>query len=254
MGAVGLQVILSPAELGALSGRELRPATCVVFDIWRATSTMVTALAHGARAIVPVGEIQEALALRQRYPQALLAGERGGVRPPAELTGGVAFDFGNSPREFTTDKVAGRTLIMTTTNGTRALRACARAGTVLVGSFLNLRATVRFLARRCPAQLLLVCAGTGDGPALEDVVAAGAACAGLEAEGLEWTGDDSVLIARRLYESFRADLESMARLSRNGQRLLSLPELREDVTFCLQPDRFDLVAALQPDGTARCVG
>lgn len=249
--AATLEVILAPAELEPLSQRDLRPTTCVVFDILRATSTMVTALAHGAAALVPVGEISEALALRRRHPDALLAGERGGLRPRAERTGGVEFDFGNSPREFTADKITGRTLIMTTTNGTRALRACARAGAVLVGSFLNLRATVRHLARQQPAELVLVCAGTGEGPALEDVVAAGAACAGLEAQGLQLNGDDSVLIARRLYELFGADLEAMARLSRNGRRLLGLPELREDVAFCLQRDRFDLVAGLQADGVVR---
>lgn len=253
MKAVSLEVILSPAELGPLSQRDLRQATCVVLDILRASSTMVTALAQGAAAIVPVSEIQEAIALRKRYPEALLAGERGGLRPRAELTGGVEFDLGNSPREFTSDKVAGRTLIMTTTNGTRALRGCAQAGTVLVGSFLNLSATVRQLVREAPGPLVLVCAGTGDGPALEDVVAAGAVCSSLEAEGLHLAGDDAVLIARGLFDRLGGDLEQVGRLSRNGRRLLSLPELREDVAFCLQRDRFDLVAALRPDGTVRRV-
>lgn len=248
-----LEVILSPAELGPLSQRDLRQAACVVFDILRATSTMITALAQGAAGIRPVGEISEALALRQRYPEALLAGERGGLRPQAEQTGGVEFDLGNSPREFTADRVTGRLLIMTTTNGTRALRACAHAGTALVGSFLNLNATVRHLARLQPAQLVLVCAGTGDGPALEDVVAAGGACAGLEAEGFQLKGDDAMVIARQLFDVFGADLGGIARLSRNGRRLLSLPELRDDVAFCLQRDRFDLVAALQRDGTVRRV-
>jgi 2-phosphosulfolactate phosphatase len=246
-----VEVILAPAQLGPLSQRDLRQVTCVVFDILRATSTMVTALAHGATAIVPVSEMAEALALRQRQPGVLLAGERGGLRPRPEQTGGVEFDLGNSPREFTPEKVAGRTVIMTTTNGTRAVRACAGAGRVLVGSFLNLAATVRYLARRPPAHLPLVCAGTGDGPALEDLVAAGALCAALEAEGLQLSGDDSVVMARQLYECFGADLVGMARLTRNGRRLLDLPELREDVAWCLQRDRFELVAGLGADGRVR---
>ena len=72
--------ILSPAELPALAKRDLRDATCVVFDVLRATSTFVTALHNGAKAIVPVSEIAEALALRQKQPDILLGGERDGVR------------------------------------------------------------------------------------------------------------------------------------------------------------------------------
>src|SRR5437763_488696 len=82
--------------------------------------------------------------------------------------------LGNSPREFTKEKVQGRTIAMTTTNGTRALRSCARAWTVFVGSFLNLRATSQLLQREPPRNLLLVCSGTFDQAAYEDVLGAGA--------------------------------------------------------------------------------
>src|SRR5262249_17947241 len=125
----------------------LNGTVCVVFDVLRATSSMVTALANGAAAIFPVAEISEALALRRDRPDLLLAGEREGVRISRDLSDGVPFDFGNSPREFTRDKVQGRTIAMTTTNGTRALRACARASKVFIGSFLNLAATTEVLRR-----------------------------------------------------------------------------------------------------------
>jgi len=142
---VRLEVLLSPAEFANLRNRDLSQTVCVVFDILRATTSMVTALANGAEAIIPVAEISEALAIRQQRPDVLLAGEREGVRIPTELTGGVQFDLGNSPREYTAAKVQGKTIVMTTTNGTRALRACAGAKTVLVGSFLNLRANYNWL-------------------------------------------------------------------------------------------------------------
>src|SRR6185436_1786144 len=135
-----------------------------------------TALANGAEAIIPVGEISEALALRQQRPEVLLAGEREGLRIRAEQTGGVEFDLGNSPREYVAQKVQGKTIVMTTTNGTRALRACAGAANVLVGCFLNLRAVYTWLQDRRPGNLIIVCSGTLDEPALEDILAAGAIC------------------------------------------------------------------------------
>ena len=120
-----IDTILSPLELPALARRDLRGTACVVFDILRATSTFVTALHHGAAAIIPVNEIAEAVAMRQAKPELLLAGERDGLRIRAGQSGGVDFDFGNSPREFTPERVRGKTIVSTTTNGTRALSSCA---------------------------------------------------------------------------------------------------------------------------------
>ncbi len=93
-----IDTILSPAELPALARRDLSGAACVVFDILRATSTIVAALHHGAQAVIPVSEIPEAVARRQQQPAVLLAGEREGMRIRAAQSGGVDFDFGNSPR------------------------------------------------------------------------------------------------------------------------------------------------------------
>ena len=140
-----LEVLFTPAEFEALSRRDLSDTVCVVFDVLRATSSMVAALGHGAEALFPVETIPEALQVRERRPDVLLAGERDGVRIRADLTRSIDFDLGNSPREFTRAKVAGRTIVMTTTNGTRALRACTSAKAVLASSFLNLQATANFL-------------------------------------------------------------------------------------------------------------
>src|SRR5208282_5835542 len=177
-----IDAILTPAELPALAKRDLRETLCVVFDVLRATSTFVTALHNGAKAIIPVGEIAEALAFKnsefgiRNSEFILLGGERDGVKIRADQTGGTDFDLGNSPREFTPERVSGKTIVSTTTNGTRALRACAGAKTVLAGSFLNLGATAKSIKTFLPAEVLLVCAGTREQRADEDVLAAGALC------------------------------------------------------------------------------
>ena len=238
--------MLTPAELPALAGRDLRGTACVVFDILRATSTFITALQNGAREIIPVSEISEAVALRQSHPDALLAGERDGVRIRAGQSGGVDFDFGNSPREFRADRVRGKTIASTTTNGTRALRACAGANLVLASSFLNLAATASFLNQSPPDALLLVCAGTGEGAALEDVLAAGA-LAGLV--GGDYS--DATEIAARAFLSARADLPAVMAGTQNARRLRAIPELRADVAFCAQRDVFKIVAIMQAGGGLR---
>jgi 2-phosphosulfolactate phosphatase len=273
---MNIEVILTPAELPALANRDLRETVCVVLDVLRATSTFVTALHHGAKAVIPVGEISEALAFRQRQPDVLLGGERNGVRIRAAQAGGIDFDLGNSPREYTPEKVRGKTIVSTTTNGTQALRACLGAKTVLAASFLNLSATTRFIQQLHPARLVLVCAGTRENAALEDTLAAGALCEMLVRWG-ETTGEpkgkpkpehpgsrgrsphqteacefsDSAEIARLAYTQAKSNLAEAVRDSENARRLLGIPELHDDVAFCLRQDIFNLVAALGDDGAIR---
>lgn len=241
-----IDTILTPADLPPLAGRDLRNTACVVFDILRATSTFVTALQNGAREIIPVSEIPEAVARRQQQSDVLLAGERDGVKIRAAQSGGIDFDFGNSPREFRPEKVRGKTIVSTTTNGTRALRACANAKIVLASSFLNLAATAKYLNQSPPEEILLVCAGTGEGVALEDVLAAGA-LAGLV--GGDYS--DATEIAARTFLSAKADLPAVIASSQNARRLLTIPDLRADVAFCAQRDVFKTVAAMNPDGAIR---
>jgi 2-phosphosulfolactate phosphatase len=264
-----IDATLSPAELPALGGRDLRGTVCVVFDVLRATSTFVTALHNGAKAVIPVAEIAEALAIRQKQPDVLLGGERDGVRIRAAQTGGVDFDLGNSPREYTPEKVRGKTIVSTTTNGTRALRACVGAETILAASFLNLMATAEFIKKIQPAQIVLVCAGTYENGADEDVLTAGALCELLGEPVLE-CGDmsplstaptrrrtpklsDSAEIARRAYAQAKPDLAGAVRLAENARRLLAIPELRDDVAFCLQRDIYPLIARMEADGVIRMI-
>jgi 2-phosphosulfolactate phosphatase len=247
-----IETILTPAELPALAQRDLRATACVVFDVLRATSTFVTALHHGAKAIIPVSEIAEALEIKKSEVRGqgseviLLGGERDGVRISAN---GIDFDLGNSPREYGPEKVRGKTIVSTTTNGTRALRACANAQTVLAASFLNLNATAEFLRQGNFETILLVCAGTGENQADEDVLAAGALAELLTARGdTRSTISDSTEIARRAWLEAKPDLSAVVGQTENARRLLAIPELRDDVAFCLQRDIFPLVAKMEADG------
>jgi 2-phosphosulfolactate phosphatase len=266
-----IETILTPAELPGITHRDLGETACVVFDILRATSAFVTALQNGAKEIIPASEIPEAVAIRRERPEVLLAGERNGVKIqkwhgraaglPAETeqTGDTwagwpfdhspfDFDFGNSPREFRPEKVRGKTIISTTTNGTRALCACTGAKIVLASSFLNLAATAKFLNQSAPKKILLVCAGTGVDLALEDVLAAGA-MAGL----IGGDYSDATEIAARAFLSAKADLPAAIATSQNARRLLAIPDLRADVAFCAQRDIFKIVAATNADGAIRAL-
>jgi 2-phosphosulfolactate phosphatase len=245
-----IHVLLTPAELPGLGPDDLDATLCVVFDVLRATSSFVTALYHGAKQIVPVGEIAEALAWRRKDPTVLLAGERDGVKIGPPLTGGVQFDLGNSPREFVPENVRDRVIVSTTTNGTRALNACRSAPTVLAGSFLNLTATARFILRNQPQKILLVCAGTGSQAALEDILCAGALCQRLS-DQQSYTLTDAAALAWRACRQAGPELADILSHTDNGRRLMAIPELRDDVAFCTQRDVFDLVAAQKDDGLIR---
>ena len=179
----------------------------------------------------------------------MLGGERNGVRISA---GGIDFDLGNSPREYTPEKVRGKTIVSTTTNGTRALRACVGAKTILAASFLNLTATAEFLRQNRFENILLICAGTRENAALEDTLAAGALVEFLARGDARPTLSASTESALQTYAKAKSDLAAtVIRDSENGRRLLAIPELRDDVAFCLQRDIFPLVAKMESDGAIR---
>jgi 2-phosphosulfolactate phosphatase len=246
-----LEVLFTPAEFSALTQHELAGTSCVVFDVLRATTSMITALARGAVRIFPVSEISQALELRHRLPAALLAGERDGVRIRAAQTGGVDFDLGNSPREFTSSRVAGREIIMSTTNGTRALQACLGAPHVLAGAVVNMAAVAEWLQREKPVRLLIVCAGTFEEAAYEDTWAAGALCDLVWKQFQGAAVADSAQIAREIYLGAQRDPDVALEHSRNARRLLASPDLCDDVTFCWQRDLFEVVGELRNGAVER---
>jgi 2-phosphosulfolactate phosphatase len=243
-----IEVLFSPAEFEALDRRDLAETTCVVFDVLRATSSMITALANGAAAITPVSSIEEALIEKKKDPTILLAGERDGFRITSKLTGNIDFDYGNSPREFQTPNIHGKRIVITTTNGTRALKACRGARNILVGSFLNLSKVTNHLLHARVNDLLLVCSGTYEEASYEDLLGAGAVANALWDLHTGGQIADSTQIARNTFLAAKDDLLDSMRFARNGRRLLGIPELRDDVAFCLRQDSFPILARLSANG------
>jgi len=236
----GIDVILSPPEIDLLPRRDLAGTVAVVFDVLRATSTMITALANGAAGIWPVRDIEEAWALKKKRPEALLGGERHGDR----IEG---FDLGNSPLEYG-ENVRGREIISTTTNGTIALRAVEHASSVLAASLLNNAAVAAHLAARLSSGILLVCAGTYREAALEDILAAGMLISLLP--GRELT--DAAQLALALYRQDERDLPAALRRARNGRALLTKGREAE-VAWCARPSVFPLLAEMNREGFVRLV-
>ena len=233
-----VEAVLTPAEIATLAERPLDGCVCVVFDVLRATSTFLTALHHGAACIHPVATIEEAFALRDALGgKALLGGERHGKR----IEG---FDLGNSPLEYTSERVAEREIVSTTTNGTLALRACMEASRVYAGALLNLDALATRLRRDADAipRLLLVCAGSGSFLALEDALAAAAL---LERLSPNVTGmDDAALLLQGWYRACADPPLEILRASSNGRRLQEIG-LGSDLDWCGQVAVLDTVAYLQ---------
>lgn len=227
-----VEIVLTPAEIDLLPGRDLSGSVCVVFDVLRATSTIVTALEHGAARVFPALNIDEAREWqRTSLPGALLGGERRGVR----IDG---FQLGNSPREYTREAVANRDIITTTTNGTVALRACASAGSLYAGALLNLRALGAHLLAHLPDHLVLVCAGSGRAFSLEDALGAGAL---LEIVAEPGAGRDAGDALRAIMARYRSDAAAALRESHNGRALTGIG-LGLDVDWCAQVSCFDGLA------------
>jgi 2-phosphosulfolactate phosphatase len=224
-----INAALNPAEIETLPAQDLSDTTCVVFDILRATSSMVTAMAHGVREIHPVCTIEDAFALAKSMPDAKLGGERHGEPPEG-------FHFGNSPLEYREN--AGSRVIWSTTNGTIALRACERARRVLVGAILNLDAVAAQIRIEEARSVLLVCAGTYETLALEDVVAAGYLAAVFPEAELT----DSARTALAVAQSFPDPLQAL-REARNGRTLLSKGRDAE-VEWCARRSVYNIVGLM----------
>jgi 2-phosphosulfolactate phosphatase len=225
-------VCFSPAQWRVLPAEQLRASACVVIDVVRATSTIVTALAHGASGVQPVAEVADAFALKEQNPGALLAGERGGQALPG-------FDLGNSPEDFTTRRVRRRPLILTTTNGTQALDACRGARAVVTASLLNLEAVAARL-REIGPPWIVVCAGHDGEFGVDDALVAGALAEALDRE--------HALVS--LYRSVRRELTETLLGSAAGRELLKVG-LEKDVPFCAKLNLFSIVPTLGADGVLR---
>lgn len=230
-----LDVILTPGELTASA---LADRTVVVLDILRATTSIVQALSAGAKTIFPVASIEEALRLANTFgrDEVLLAGERRCL--PIE-----GFDLGNSPREMTAERVAGKILVMTTTNGTAAMALTTSAERVIIGSMLNLSAVIEELIR-LEADPVFLCAGRERYFSLEDATCAGEFAARLmAARPGPWELNDGAYAALQLAEQFGTGVE-MFRQAQGGRAIVEAG-LEADLEFCAEVDLYPIVPLLQ---------
>ncbi|MFV2069870.1 MAG: 2-phosphosulfolactate phosphatase [Pirellulales bacterium] len=260
------------------SADRLAGKTVVMIDLLRAGTTIVEALASGARQIRPCLEVDEAWRLAETFPpdEVLLGGERGGE--PID-----GFQLGNSPGEYTEQAVRGKTIVFTTTNGTRALACCQRADTTWIGALVNLSALCRRLE---PCQeVAILCAGTAGNVSRDDVLAAGAITYRLAATGgsaaapkphsettqaashgqatLQYDGasgpalNDSARLARAAWRAVLASavargetisdrLARELRETQGGRNLLAIGR-QEDLSAAAAVDRHTIVPRYDPD-------
>ena len=226
-----VDVVFTPDDAGAAP-------TGVVIDVIRATSTICQALASGYERAFCAAEVEEARALRNALGEGVLGGERHAVRIPG-------FDLGNSPREYL--EPLAETLILSTTNGTRAVVTAAdRCARVFVASLLNLAAVVEAV-REAGEDVVVVCAGVQGTLALDDAFVAGRIV-----ELLGWERTDAAVAAARLAATW-SGAEEAFRASKSGRNLMqNAPELESDIPFCAQESVLDVVPRLvaMRDGAA----
>lgn len=231
-----MQVDVAPTA-EAVGPAGLAGRAVLVVDVLRASTTIVTALANGCAGVVPVPDPETARRRQAEVPGALIAGERRGE----PLAG---FDLGNSPLEFTAARVAGRCVIFTTSNGTRALLAARAAAAVAVAALVNLSAAAAW-ARAQGRDVTVACAGERGGRSLEDWV-----CAGLLAERLA-DGPGAVLseAGREAVAAARPYAGDVGRLGQDSAWALHLRAAGrgDDVTACLRVDTCALVPVYRAD-------
>jgi 2-phosphosulfolactate phosphatase len=231
-----LDVLLTPGELvpGDITGR-----TVVVLDVLRATTSIVEAMASGARTLFPVATIEEAIGLAKTLgrEEVLLAGERKAL--PID-----GFDLGNSPGDFTAERVGGKFVVMSTTNGTLALMAAASGERVIVGAWTNFQAVLDDLVRT-GAEPVFLCAGRDRVFGLEDAVCAGQMAAALmkALPDTEWELNDGAVAALALAEEF-PDPATLFPRTTAGRTIVDAG-LGEDLEWCARTDLRDVLPVLE---------
>ena len=224
-----LEVCLTPALLPLYS---IQDSIVVVIDVLRATSSMCYAFENGAATIIPVATVEECKDYAGKGY--MLAAERNG-----EVVEG--FDFGNSPFSYTQEKVSGKTIVLTTTNGTKAIELSKSAHQVIIGSFLNLDAVCAYLHEQ-NNDVVLLCAGWKDRFNLEDTLFAGAVMHQLKSYFGYYC--DAAVAAEDLYLLAKDDLRQYLYKSSHSQRMAEL-DIEEDVQFCLQLNKTTVVPILE---------
>jgi 2-phosphosulfolactate phosphatase len=222
------------------------PDCAIAVDVLRATTTMATALAAGAEAVQVFSDLDKLIQVSEAWPaeKRIRAGERGG----ATVTG---CDMGNSPLDCTPERVEGRRLFISTTNGTRTLQRVQDSKAVLAAAFVNRQAVVQYILAQHPETVWIVGSGWEGSFSLEDTACAGAIADGLLAalgtkiEAI--AGNDEVVNAIALYRQWQDQLLQLMHQASHGQRLLRL-HCDEDLKYCVQMDRLDVLPIQREPG------
>ncbi len=209
-------------------------AIVVVIDVFRATSAIVTAFYNGVSKMVPVATVDEA----REY-------QRNGYMAAAERDGEVieGFELGNSPFGYMNNKVKGKIIAISTTNGTQAIEASRKASKILIGSFLNLDILCEYLVAQ-KKDVVLLCAGWKNKFNLEDTVFAGAVVEKLTAEGSYQVDCDSAIAAKHLYNMAKNNLFDFLSDSSHRKRLAKL-DLERDIKYCLTPNQCPVIPVME---------
>lgn len=222
------------------------PDCAIAVDVLRATSTMVTALNNGAEAVQVFSDLDELMKVSEQWPadQRIRAGERGGA-----MVEGC--DMGNSPLDCTPEKVQGKRLFISTTNGTRSLQRVQDAPVVLAGALINRKTIVQYLLTQQPETVWILGSGWEGSYSLEDTVCAGAIAESLLTESGnpldDFAGNDETIAAISLYLQWQDQLYELMNHATHGKRLLNL-ECYEDLKYCSQTDIIDLLPIQKEPG------
>lgn len=204
----------------------------VVIDVLRATSAIVAGLANGLKSIIPVSTLEEAFEYKsQGY---IVAAERGG-----KVVEG--FQFGNSPYSFLNPELKGKSVVLSTTNGTKAINT-PEGKEVIIASLINAQAISEYLKEQ-KKNVLLLASGWRDKFNLEDTICAGAIADFLLSSGEFTSNEDSSIAAKYLYQSASRNFFGYLKSSSHRRRLKKL-NLNEDIKFCLTPNQFNIVPIL----------
>ncbi len=224
-----LYTCLSPALLHLY---ELENAVVVIIDVFRATSTIAAVLKNGAKCIIPVDTVAKAISVSKKI-DAIAAGERDG-----QIAEGL--QHGNSPLEYPKEFIAGKTLVLTTTNGTKLLQMALdnNADTIITGSFPNLSSVCKFLIAQ-NKNVVLGCAGWKDRFNLEDTLFSGAVINKIKEHFTIHC--DSSLTAELMYQNNKNNIVGFAPNLTHYHRLVKRFGLIEDIKFCLTPDAADVL-------------
>lgn len=222
-----VEVCFSPEEFD-LYKQEYE--SVVVIDVLRATSAICTAFEHGAESVIPVRNIEEALEYKEK-----------GFIVGAERNGKVVegFEFGNSPYDYMNENVKGQSIVLTTTNGTKAIHKAAKTHRVFIASFLNLQAVIDFLIRE-PQDVLLLASGWQGKFNLEDSICAGAISEALLESGKYESDEDSTIASLFLFKKAKRNYWGFLKASSHRRRLRNL-NLNRDIKYCLTPNQTEII-------------